>query len=69
MSVKKRSISEKMTHLDELLAWFDGDSFELETALERFEEAKKLAGEIEKDLETVKNNITVISEQFDRDKE
>lgn len=69
MSEEKRSISEKMAKLDELLAWFDGDDFELEKSLEVFEEAKTLADDIETDLTAIKNNISVISEQFDRDKE
>lgn len=67
MSKENLSISEKMVKLDELLAWFDGEDFELEEALARFSEAKQLATDIEQDLAVVKHNITVISEQFDRD--
>lgn len=66
---KQSSIQEKMAALDELLAWFDGDDFELEQSLEKFTAAKKLADDIEQDLMTMKNKITVMSEQFDRDKE
>lgn len=66
---KKHSIQEKMTKLDELLAWFDGDDFELESAVEKFKEAKSLADEIEKDLMEVQNAITVVAQQFDRDSE
>lgn len=69
MSKVNHSIQEKMTKLDELLAWFDGEDFELEAAVEKFKEAKKLADEIEQDLIEVKNTITVVAEQFDRDKE
>lgn len=63
------STNDKMSRLDELLAWFDGDDFELESAPEKFLEAKKLADEIEQDLMSIKNQITVVSEQFDREKE
>ncbi len=69
MSQTKLSIKEKMAKLDELLAWFDGDDFELEAAHDKFIEARKLVDSIEKDLMAVKNTITVVSEQFDRDKE
>jgi exodeoxyribonuclease VII small subunit len=69
MSKVNHSIQEKMTKLDELLAWFDGEDFELEAAVEKFKEAKKLADEIEQDLIEVKNTITVVAEQFDQDKE
>lgn len=69
MSEVKHSIQEKMTKLDELLAWFDSEDFELEVAVEKFKAAKKLADEIEQDLVAVQNAITVVAEQFDRDKE
>lgn len=69
MSEVKSTMSEKMAKLDELLAWFNGEDFELEKALEVFAEAKQLADDIEQDLEAVKNTITVVAEKFDRDKE
>lgn len=71
MSVKSDtvSISQKMVKLDEVVAWFDGDGFELEKALDKFNEAKQLADEIGHELTELKNEITVLSEQFDRDSE
>lgn len=69
MSEKKSSIRQQLAKLDELLAWFDSDDFEIDAALDVFEEAKKLADAIEQNLETVKNDITVIDEKFNRDKE
>ncbi len=68
MSKAKDSINEKMVKLDKLLAWFDGDDFEIEVAAAKFVEAKELAIAIERDLEEVKNSITILSEQFDREK-
>ena len=65
MSVKKLSIAEKTAKLDELVAWFDSDKFELELALEKFKEAEKLAAEIEHDLQEIKNEVTVIKKRFD----
>lgn len=61
----ERSIAEKTAQLDELIAWFDGDDFELEKALDKFKEAKKLAAEIEHDLMKLKNNIEVVKARFD----
>lgn len=66
MSVKN-NIQAKMTQLDELLAWFDSNDFVLEEAVERFGEAQKLASAIEEELGVIKNNITVVSEDFSRD--
>lgn len=65
MSVKNNmSIAEKTAKLSELVAWFDGDDFELEQALDKFSEAEKLAAEIEHDLLALKNNIEVVKAKF-----
>lgn len=64
MSVKN-SIAEKTAELDKLIAWFDSDAFELEKALDKFSAAETLAGEIEKDLMNLKNNIEVVKARFD----
>lgn len=67
MSDKKSlSITEKMAKLDELVAWFDSDGFELEKALDKFTEAKALADDIENDLLELKNTITIVNQQFDK---
>jgi exonuclease VII small subunit len=65
----KNTLSAKTAKLDELVAWFDSDDFELEEALDKFTEAKTLADEIENDLMNLKNTITVVGEQFDQDLE
>jgi exonuclease VII small subunit len=65
MSVKNNlKISEKTAKLNELVAWFDSDDFELEQALDKFTEAEKLAAEIEHDLLALKNNIEVVKAKF-----
>lgn len=65
MSVQSKSIQDKTAELNELVAWFDSDDFVLETALEKFKQAEKLALEIETDLRTVQNEIQVVKEKFD----
>lgn len=67
MSAKNNTIQQKIAKLDEMLAWFNSDAFELEQAIERFKEAGKLADDIEHDLMELKNTITVVGESFDRD--
>lgn len=61
-----RNVHEKMARLDELVAWFDGDEFQLEAALEKFTEAEKLAEEIEAQLGVMKNEISVLAKRFDQ---
>jgi len=65
MSENKQTIQAKINQLDELVAWFDSDDFTLETALDKFKEAEKLAEDIERDLTSLKNDIQVVKQRFD----
>jgi len=66
MSTKNnQTIQQKTTALNELVAWFDSEEFELEQALEKFKQAEALAAEIERDLLSLKNDISVIRQKFD----
>jgi len=58
------TIAEKTARLNELVAWFDGDEFELEKALDMFSKAEKLAEEIEADISSLKNDIEVVKAKF-----
>jgi exonuclease VII small subunit len=62
-----KSVQTKLTDLSELVGWFQGTSFQLETALDKFKEAEALADEIEKDLTKLKNDIKVVKKKFDSD--
>lgn len=64
MSKADKTIQEKMTELSELVAWFDSEDFELERALDLFRQAEKLAGEIETELNTLKNEVVLIKQKF-----
>jgi len=60
-------INSKVQKLNEYMAWFEGDDFTLEASIDKFNEAKKLADEIQADLNDFKNKITVVQKQFDKD--
>ena len=60
------SINDKITKLNELTQWFYTDEFSLDEAESKYEEAAKLAKEIEKDLDTLKNKIEVINKDFSK---
>jgi exodeoxyribonuclease VII small subunit len=65
MSTKNNpTIAEKTAKLNELVAWFDTEDFELERALDVFSQAEKLAQEIEHDLQALKNNIEIVKAKF-----
>jgi len=60
-----KPVQEKLTDLSELVGWFQGSSFTLETALDKFKEAEALADTIEKDLTKLKNDIKIVKKKFD----
>lgn len=67
MPKPEKSISEKMKELEETTNWFYSDDFRLEDASEKYKQAIKLADEIEKDLNNLKNEISVIEKDFTKD--
>jgi exodeoxyribonuclease VII small subunit len=66
MSEKKHEklLSEQLRDLDELIAWFDQDNFDLDEALKKFDDGMKLSGEIEERLNKLENKITVLRQRF-----
>lgn len=64
MSEKNKTVSAKLSELNELVAWFESDEFTLEQALEKFKQAELLAKEIEGDLSELKHTITVLKKDF-----
>lgn len=65
MSTTNKTVNEKIVQLDALVAWFDSDEFEIEEAIGKFREVEKLAEEIEADLLSLKNEVTILKKKFD----
>ena len=65
MSQKNNSITQQLAKLDEIVAWFESDDFELEQAMAKYKEAEALSQEIETELSELKNEITVLKQKFD----
>ena len=63
---EKKSLNQKIEQLDKEVEWFYSDEFELEQATSKYKDAVKLAKEIEKDLDELKNEIEVIAEDFSK---
>jgi len=61
------SLSDQLRQLDELIAWFDQDDFDLDVALKKFDEGVKLTEALEDRLSKLDNKITVLKERFDRE--
>lgn len=64
MSEKNKSVSQKIAALEALVDWFESDEFAIEAAMAKFDEAKKLAAEIEAELAAFKNQINEIKKDF-----
>lgn len=69
MSEKNKPISKQLTELDQLIAWFDQEDFDLDEALKKFDEGVKLADEVKERLSTLENKITILKQRFDRSDE
>lgn len=67
MSQTNKTIDQKRNELNELIAWFDSEVFQLEEAFEKYKVAEKLAREIEADLMNLKNEINVLKKKFDEE--
>lgn len=63
---EKMSLNQKIEKLDTEVEWFYSDEFKLEDAVERYKKAMDLANDIKKDLESLKNEIEVLSEDFSK---
>ena len=63
---EKVSLNSKIKNLDDKVEWFYSDSFRLEDASDKYKEAIKLANEIKKDLDDLKNEIEVLAEDFSK---
>lgn len=63
---EKLSLNQKIERLDGEVEWFYSDEFKLEEATEKYKQAVKLAKEIEKDLNELKNEIEVLGEDFSK---
>ena len=68
MTKNNPTIQQKIEQLDQLVAWFDGDEFSLESATEMFKKAEALASEIEQDLTNLKNEVEVVKASFVKDR-
>lgn len=63
--MKNKTIKQKIDDLNKLIAWFGSEDFELEKAVDKFEEASKLAESVDEDLKNLKNEVTVLKKKFD----
>lgn len=66
MTENKKDLNQKIKELDGKIEWFYSDDFKLEEAVDKYKDAAEYAKEIEKDLNELKNEIEVLSEDFSK---
>ena len=62
--INEKTIEQMMAELNERIAWFQGEEFNLDEAKQRFIEARQLAKDITAALDDMQHDITVLSEDF-----
>ena len=62
----ENNLNQKIAKLDSEVEWFYSDDFKLEDATKKYQDTLKLAKEIETDLNNLKNEIEVLSEDFSK---
>ena len=67
MTDSKTNITKKLADLDAAVDWFYGDDFSLDQAAEKYQEAIKMAKDVQKDLNELKNKIEVVSKDFSKE--
>jgi len=60
----EKTIEQMMAELNERIAWFQGEEFNLDEAKQRFIEARQLAKDITAALDNMQHDITVLGEDF-----
>ncbi len=63
--MSEKTLNQKIEELNKEVEWFYSDDFRLEEAIVKYEKTTKLAKEVEKDLNELKNKIEVLKEKFD----
>ncbi len=58
------TIEQMMAELNERIAWFQSDDFNLDEAKQRFTEARELSKKITATLEDMRHDIEVLSEDL-----
>ena len=59
-----KTLNQKIEDLDEKIEWFYSDDFKLEEATAKYKDVVKMANEIDKDLDELKNEIEVLAQDF-----
>lgn len=63
---ENKTLNQRIDDLNGQIEWFYSDDFKLEEASEKYKEVVGLAKEIDKDLDELKNEIEVLTQDFSK---
>lgn len=63
---ENKSLNQKIKELTDSTEWFYSDDFNLDEAVAKYKSAIKIAKNLQKELDDLKNEIEVISKDFSK---
>lgn len=63
---ENKTLNQKIEELEKSTDWFYSDDFNLDEAVKKYKEAISLAKELEQDLDGLRNEIEILSEDFSK---
>ena len=59
-------LTAKLEELQELVRWFESDEMDIDAAMEKYKEVKKLAADIETSLAEIETQVKVVRDEFEQ---
>ena len=59
-------LTAKLEELQELVRWFESDEMDIDMAMEKYKEVKKLAADIESSLAEIGTQVKVVRDEFEQ---
>ena len=63
---ENKTLNQKMEDLESKIEWFYSDEFNLDDAMEKYQNTMALAKELQADLDKLKNKIKILAEDFSK---
>ena len=61
---ENKSLNQRLEELNNSTEWFYSDDFNLDEAVQKYKTAIKLAEQLQKELDELKNEVEIISKDF-----
>lgn len=62
-----KNLQSDIEQLDEIVKWFESNNLDVNEALEKYKQAEKLAKKINDSLSSLKNEVSILKLNFEKD--